>query len=70
MSLNIGINSITSEFLAIKPLKLIAKQYDEISKFTLFTFSNNKLLDHKYLFVALFSALSLQDEFKKIGKKL
>src|SRR6266702_4174938 len=36
----------------------------------LFTYENNKLLDHKYLFVALFSALILEEEFKKIGKKI
>src|SRR6266702_2864318 len=31
---------------------------------------HSKLLDHKYLFVALFSALILEEEFKKIGKKI
>ena len=63
--LNNGMNSITSELLPVEPLKLIDKQYDEISKFTLFTFANHKLLDHKYLFVALFSALSLEEEVKQ-----
>jgi len=67
---NNALNSITSEFLPIEPLKLIDKQFDETSKFTLLTFDNNKLLDHKYLFGALFTALALEDEFKKVGKKI
>jgi hypothetical protein len=68
--LNNAMNSITAEFLPVEPLKLIDKRFDENSKFTLFTYSNNKLLDHKYLFVALFTALKLEDEFKKVGKKI
>jgi hypothetical protein len=34
------------------------------------TFDNNKLLDHKYLFAALYLALALEDKFKKVGKKI
>jgi DNA polymerase type B, organellar and viral len=34
------------------------------------TFENNKLLDHKYLFAALYLGLILEDEFKKVGKKI
>ncbi len=68
--LNNAIHSKLSDLLVIEPLKLIDKEFDKISKFTLFTYENNKLLDHKYLFVALFSALILEEEFKKIGKKI
>jgi len=68
--LNNAIHSKLSDLLVIEPLKLISKEFDKISKFTLFTYENNKLLDHKYLFAALFSALILEDEFKKIGKKI
>lgn len=60
-----ALNSKLSELLEIKPLKLIDKRSDEDSKFTLFTFLNDRLPVHKYLFAALFAALSLQDEFKK-----
>jgi hypothetical protein len=67
---NNAMNSITSEFIPVEPLKLIDKEFDEISKYTLFTYENNKLLDHKYLFAALFTALVLEEEFKKIGKKI
>ena len=68
--LNNGFHFKLSELLVIEPLKLIEKKFDETSKFTLFTYENNKLLDHKYLFAALFSALSLESEFKKEGKKI
>jgi len=68
--LNNSIHSKLSDLLVIEPLKLIDKQYDPISKYNLLTFENNKLLDHKYLFAALFSALILEEEFKKEGKKI
>jgi hypothetical protein len=68
--LNNRIQHKLSVLLVVEPLKLIDKQYDKVSKFTLFTFGNNKLLDHKYLFAALFSGLIAQEEFKKIGKKI
>jgi hypothetical protein len=67
---NNSINSITSEYQTVKPLELLEKQFDDVSKFTLFIFHNNKLLDHMYLLAALFSGLMMQDEFKKIGKKV
>jgi hypothetical protein len=68
--LNNRVSNIIYDFLTIEPLKLIDKEYDEESKHTLLTFSNNKLLDHKNLFAALFSALILEPEFKKEGKKI
>jgi DNA polymerase type B, organellar and viral len=67
---NNRVNNIIYDLLVIEPLKLISKEFDENSKHTLLTFSNNKLLDHKNLFVALFAGLALQDEFKKEGKKI
>lgn len=63
-------NNKLADLLVIEPLKLISKIYDENSKYTLFTFENNKLLDHKHLFAALFAGLALEDEFKRIGKKI
>jgi len=68
--LNNGVNSIMSNLLNIEPLKLIDKQFDSISKFTLLTYENNKLLDHRYLFAALYSGLLLEEEVKKEGKKV
>lgn len=67
---NNAMNSISFEFIPIKPLKLIDKHYNRVGKFTQFTFENNKLLDHKYLFAALFASLISHDEFEKIGKKI
>jgi hypothetical protein len=68
--LNNRVNNIVYDLLTIEPLKLIDKEYDETSKHTLLTFANNKLLDHKHLFAALFSGLVLEEEFKKVGKKI
>jgi hypothetical protein len=64
------INNVIHDLSVVKPLNLLNKEYDENSKFTLFTFENNFLLDHKNLFAALFAGLILQLEFKKIGKKI
>src|SRR6266702_3537422 len=40
--LNNAIHSKLSDLLVIEPLKLIDKEFDKISKFTLFTYENNK----------------------------
>jgi hypothetical protein len=69
ISLN-RINNNIYNLINIKPLNLLDKEYDVNNNYTLFTFENNKLLDHKNLFVALFSGLMLEDEFKKVGKKI
>jgi hypothetical protein len=61
--LNNRVNNVIYDFLIIEPLKLIDKEYDEISKHTHFTFANDRLLDHKNLFVALFARLASQEEF-------
>lgn len=66
---NNRINNLLYQFSDAEPLKLIDKNYDDKNKYTLFTFENNQLLDHKNLFVALFLSLSLQEEFLKSGKK-
>jgi hypothetical protein len=50
-------------------LNLLNKEFNVKSKYTLFTFENNYLLDHKNLFATLFAGLMVQSEFKKIGKK-
>lgn len=68
--LNNGLNSKLSDLLFIEPLKFISKEFDDTSKATVLTYENNRLLDHKYLFAALFSALVLEEEFKKIGQKI
>src|SRR6266702_3895005 len=68
--LNNAIHSKLSDLLVIEPLKLIDKEFDKISKFTLFNYENNKLLKYKYLFFIFFSYLILEEEFKKIGKKI
>jgi hypothetical protein len=68
--LNNSFNSINSEHQDVKPLKLIAKEFDDISKHTLFVYENDKLLDHLYLLAALFAGLREEDEFKKIGQKV
>ena len=68
--LNNGINFTLANLMVIEPLRLLDKKYDETSKFTLFTYDNNKLLDHIYLFAALYSALLLEDEIKIPGKKI
>jgi hypothetical protein len=67
---NNRINNVVYDLLVVEPLNLIAKRFDEESKHTLLTYENNKLLDHLQLFKALFSALILEEEFKKIGKKI
>lgn len=67
---NNRVNNLLYDLLVIEPLKLINKEYDSKNKNTLFTFENNKLLDHKNLFVALFVSLTLQEEFSKAGKKI
>jgi hypothetical protein len=63
-------NNVIYDYSIIDPLKLLNKEYDKKSKCTVFTFENNKLLDHKNLFSALFTGLTIQSEFKKIGKKI
>ena len=67
---NNRVNNLLYDYLVIDPLKFITKEYDSKSKNTLFTFENNRLLDHKNLFVALFISLTLQEEFSKQGKKI
>ena len=67
---NNRINNILYDLLVIEPLKLINKEFNEISKSNILTFENNKLLDHKHLFKALFAALELEPEFKKEGQKI
>ena len=67
---NNRVNNVLYNILNIEPLNLINKEYDENSKCTIFTFENNYLLDHKNLFSALFTGLSLQPEFLKEGKKI
>jgi len=67
--LNNSFNSINSEHQDVKPLKLIAKEFDDISKHTLFVYENDKLLDHLYLLAALFAGLREEDEFKKNWSK-
>ena len=68
--LNNRVNNVLYDLLVIEPLNLINKEYDEKNKNTLFTFENNRLLDHKNLFAALFAGLILQEEFKNTGKKI
>jgi hypothetical protein len=68
--INNRINNVIHDLSVIKPLNLLKKEYDEKSKCTVFTFSNDYLLDHKNLFAALFAGLILQSEFQKIGKKI
>jgi DNA polymerase type B, organellar and viral len=63
-------NNVIYDYSIIDPLKLFNKEYDKKSKCTVFTFENNQLLDHKNLFAALFTGLTHQSEFKKIGKKI
>jgi DNA polymerase family B len=67
---NNRINNVVYDLSIIEPLKLLNKEYDNKSKCTILTFENNKLLDHKNLFSALFTGLIHQSEFKKIGKKI
>jgi len=67
---NNRVNNLLYDLLIIEPLNLISKEYDSKNKNTLFTFENNRLLDHKNLFAALFAALSSQEEFSKSGKKI
>lgn len=67
---NNRVNNMLYDILDVEPLKLINKEYDSKNKNTLFTFENNRLLDHKNLFVALFISLTLQEEFSKPGKKI
>jgi hypothetical protein len=62
---NNRVNNILYDLLVIEPLNLINKQYDEKSKYSLLTFENNRLLDHKNLFASLFAGLILQEEFFK-----
>jgi len=68
--LNNRISNLHYDLQPMEPLNLISKSKDENNKQILLTFENNKLLDHKNLFAALFKGLTLQDEFKKIGKKI
>jgi len=68
--INNRMNNVIYDYSIIDPLKLLNKEYDKKSKCTVFTFENNKLLDHKNLFSALFTGLTIQSEFKKIGKKI
>lgn len=68
--INNRVNNLVYAYDKIDPLTLIDKSYDEVSRFYYFTFENNKLLDHKQLFVALFSGLMSQDEFKLPGQKM
>jgi hypothetical protein len=73
INLNILNNRITNllfDLIVVEPLKLIEKHYDEESRHNLLTFENNKLLDHRNLFIALFAALCLEEEFTKEGKKI
>jgi DNA polymerase type B, organellar and viral len=67
---NNRVNNLLYDLLVIEPLNLINKEYDKENKNTLLTFENNRLLDHKNLFAALFAALILQPEFLKVGKKI
>jgi DNA polymerase type B, organellar and viral len=67
---NNRVNNLLYDLLVIEPLKLISKKCDSKNKSTIFTFENNRLLDHKNLFLALFVSLSSQDEFSKQGKKI
>nr|YP_009715293.1 hypothetical protein [Russula subnigricans]QGK88099.1 hypothetical protein [Russula subnigricans] len=67
---NNRVNNVLYNLLVVEPLKLLNKQYDEKNKNTIFTFENNQLLDHKNLFASLFTALTLEAEFLKIGKKI
>lgn len=67
---NNRVNNLLYDLLVIEPLKLINKEFDSKNKYTLFTFENNRLLDHKNLFIALFISLALQEEFSKPGKKI
>jgi hypothetical protein len=57
-------------YIIIEPLNLLNKEFNDEKKSITYTFENNKLLDHKNLFAALFSALIQQEEFKKTGKKI
>ena len=67
---NNRLNNMLYDIIDVEPLKLLNKEYDRKNKNILFTFENNRLLDHKNLFVALFISLSLQEEFSKPGKKI
>jgi hypothetical protein len=67
---NNRINLSINELIVVEPLKLIEKRFDDESKNFSFIYGNNKLLDHIHLFKALFVALELEPEFKKIGKKI
>ena len=67
--INNRINNVIHDLSVIKPLNLLNKEFNVKSKYTLFTFENNYLLDHKNLFATLFAGLMVQSEFKKIGKK-
>jgi hypothetical protein len=68
--LNNRISNIYYDLQPVEPLNLISKSKDENNKQLVLTFENNKLLDHKNLFAALFKGLSSQEEFQKIGKKI
>jgi hypothetical protein len=67
---NNRVNNMLYIFKNIEGLKLIDTEFDEQSHCTLFTFENNKLLDHKNLLVALFIGLRAQEAFSKSGKKI
>nr|YP_009487160.1 hypothetical protein [Russula compacta]AWB36062.1 hypothetical protein [Russula compacta] len=67
---NNRINNWLYDYVKIEPLKFLYEEYNEETKANMLTFENNKLLDHKNLFVALFTALMLQPTFTKAGKKI
>jgi hypothetical protein len=67
---NNRLNNKIFNFIAIEPLKLLNKEFNEDNKAFILTFENNNLLDHQNLFRALFTGVMLQPEFMKPGKKI
>jgi DNA polymerase family B len=64
------INNLMYEYVEMEPLKFLFKEYNHETKAIILTFENNKLLDHKNLFIALFTGLMLHPEFTNRGKKI
>jgi hypothetical protein len=68
--LNNRVNNMLYEITMVEPLNLISKDKNGVNKYTLLTYENNELLDHKNVFIALFKGLMLEPEYQHIGKKI
>jgi hypothetical protein len=68
--LNNRVNNMLYEIAMVEPLNLISKDKNGVNKYTLLTYENNELLDHKNVFIALFKGFMLEPEYQHIGKKI